>query len=140
MSKGRGRRKAHAILARDMQRPGGRERPGGTGSGEPFLPEIGEVYQIVSLVYGSSDPAGERPCVVVLVPRAPHQRIGIVTRTSDVNVEGVAHPKDVDLGLNRNGVFAGYNSVEQHLWSTANVRYLGRLHEPWLTKVLEMSQ
>ena len=50
MSERKGRAKARAILSRDMQRPGGRPRPGGTGDGGPFLPEVGEVYQIVTLI------------------------------------------------------------------------------------------
>ena len=139
MVKRNGRGRARAILARDMERLGGPERPGGTGDGLPYLPEVGEVYQINSLIQTSGDPKAERPCVVVAIPMAPHQRIGIVTRTSDTNVDGVAHPADDELKLNLDGVFAGYGSVEQQLWRSANVRYLGRLREPWLSDVLRMS-
>lgn len=140
MAKRRDRRKAHAVLARDMERSGGRERPGGTGDGAPFLPQAGEVYQVKTDIYMTFDPAAERPCVVVAVPMAAHQRIGIVTRTSDTVVDGVAHPADPSLDLDLDGVFAGYNSVEQQLWTSANVRYLGTLPDPWLTSVLEASQ
>lgn len=140
MAKQRGRGKAHAILARDMERPGGKERPGGTGDGAPFLPRAGEIYQVKTDIYMSFDPAAERPCVVVAVPTAAHHRIGIVTRTSDTDVDGVAHPADRSLNLDRDGVFVGYNSVEQQLWTSANVRYLGTLPDPWLTSVLEASQ
>lgn len=140
MSERKGRSKARAILARNMERPGGRPRPGGTGDGGPFLPEVGEVYQIDTLIKFSSDPKAERPCVVVSVPTAAHQRIGIVCRTSDTDVEGVSHPADPELDMNLDGVFAGLDSVEQQLWTAANVRYLGRLPDPWLTAVLEMSQ
>lgn len=140
MARRRGRRKAHAILARNMERPGGKERPGGTGDGEPFTPEVGEVYQIKTDIYMTFDPKAERPCVVVAVPMAAHQRIGIVTRTSDTDVDGVDYPADPNLDLDLDGVFAGYNSVEQQLWTSANVRYLGTLPDPWLTSVLEASQ
>ena len=140
MSERRGRAKARAILARDMERPGGRPRPGGSGDGEPYLPDVGEVYQILTLIKFSFDPKAERPCVVVGVPAAAHQRITIVCRTSDTDVQGVSHPADPDLEMNLNGVFAGLDSVEQQLWTSANVRYLGRLGDPWLTAVLEMSQ
>ena len=77
---------------------------------------------------------------MVSVPAAPHQRIMIVCRTSDTDVEGVSHPADRELDMNLDGVFAGLDSVEQGLWTSANVRFLGRLGDPWLTAVLEMSQ
>jgi len=140
MARRRDSRKAHAVLARNMERPGGKERPGGTGAGEPFMPEVGEVYQVKTDIYMTFDRKAERPCVVVAVPVAAHQRIGIVTRTSNTDVKGVDHPADLSLDLNLNGVFAGYNSVEQQLWTSANVRYLGTLPDPWLTSVLEASQ
>lgn len=140
MVKRKGRAKPHAILARDMERPNGQVRPGGMGDGKSFLPEIGEVFQINGLIHTSGDIKAERPCVVVAVPLATHQRIGIVTRTSNTNVSGVAHPADPDLDLNLAGVFAGYSSVEQQLWRSSNVRYLGRLPDPWLSLVLEASR
>lgn len=140
MAKRRDRGKAHAVLARDMERPGGKQRPGGTGDGGPFMPQVGEVYQVKTDIYMTFDPKAERPCVVVAIPMAPHQRIGIVTRTSDTDVDGVAHSADPSLNLNLDGVFSGYNSVEQQLWTSANVRYLGILPDPWLTSVLEASQ
>lgn len=133
------RARPHAILARDMERPGGRERPGGTGGGLPYLPEVGEVYQITALIQTSGDIKAERPCVVVAIPRAAHQRIGIVTRTSDTDMKGVPHPASLELDLNLDGVFAAYSSVEQQLWRSANVRYRGRLPEPWLSEVLELA-
>ena len=134
----RRRRKRHALLARDGASDDGPEDPSNPDARDaPFLPEVGAVYQVNTLIYASHDPAPERPAVVVAVPAVAHGRIQIVTRTSATIGGGVTHPPDPSLGLDLEGCFVGLNSVEQQLWTVANVRYLGLLPNPYLSAILE---
>lgn len=122
----RGRR-THAWLPKKKGEPG-----------EPFLPTVGEVYVVNSIVFTlGHDPASARPAVVIVVPVDPGSRfpIQIVTRTSKP-VPGVQHPADPALELNRDGVFADLVSVEQQLWRPENVLLRGKLSEPFLANVL----
>ncbi|WP_343946674.1 hypothetical protein [Williamsia maris] len=106
---------------------------------EPFLPEIGQVYQINTIAYTfGTDPAAERPAVVLTVPpvAGSFAPIQIVTRTSQ-SVPGVTHPADSALKLDKDGVFSTLGSVEQSLWQPGNVQLLGWLPNPYLTRVIE---
>jgi hypothetical protein len=106
--------------------------------GEPFLPKVGELYLISTIIYMCGhDPAADRPAVVICVPPEPASRspIQLVTRTSKA-VPGVKHPADASLELDRDGVFPDLVSVEQRLWSPQNVTRLGVLPEPFLSDVL----
>lgn len=124
----RPRRKGHALLPRSRGE-----------AGEPFLPEVGQVYQINTLIYSFGiDAAAERPAVVLTVPSVAGSfaPIQIVTRTSR-GAPGVLHPADAVLKLNKDGVFSTLVSVEQSLWRPGNVELLGLLTEPYLTLVVE---
>jgi hypothetical protein len=106
--------------------------------GEPFLPTVGELYVVDTVVFTlGQDPAAARPAVVVVVPAEPGSRfpIQIVTRTSKP-VPGIRHPADLSLNLDRDGVFADLASVEQQLWRPENVVLRGKLPEPFLSDVL----
>jgi hypothetical protein len=119
--------RSHAWLSQKKGQPG-----------EPFLPEVGELYLVSTIVYMCGyDPAADRPAVVIGVPAEPASRspIQLVTRTSKA-VPGVKHPADASLELDRDGVFSDLVSVEQQLWSPQNVRRLGVLPEPFLSDVL----
>ena len=125
-----------------MARSGGRSHAWLSGEkgepGEPFLPRVGELYLVSTIIYTfGHDPAADRPAVVICVPPEPASRspIQLVTRTSKA-VSGVKHPADVSLGLDRDGVFSDLVSVEQQLWSPQNVKRLGMLPEPFLCDVL----
>ncbi len=125
MSRGGGR--SHAWLARKKGE-----------SGEPFLPKVGELYLVSTIIYSfGHDPAADRPAVVICVPpeRASHSPIQLVTRTSNP-VPGVPHPADMSLGCDRDGVFSDLVSIEQQLWTPQNVECLGVLPEPFLSDVL----
>jgi hypothetical protein len=123
MSRGDGR--SHAWLA----------RPKGE-SCDPFLPQIGELYLVTTIIYGH-DPAADRPAVVLTVTAQPtHTPIQLVTRTSK-RVPGVPHPADTSLKCDRDGVFSDLVSVERQLWTPQNVEYLGVLPEPFLSAVVE---
>lgn len=125
MSRGGGR--SHAWLARKKGEPG-----------EPFLPTVGELYLVSTIIFSfGHDPAAERPAVVISVPpeRVSHSPIQLVTRTSKP-VPGVPHPADRSLRLDRDGVFSDLVSVERQLWRPQNVERLGILPEPFLSDVL----
>lgn len=125
MSRGDGR--SHAWLA---QKKG--------ESSEPFLPTVGELYRVTTIIYTfGHDPAADRPAVVLCAPppEVPHSPIQLVTRTSK-RVPGIAHPADMSLKCDRDGVFSDLVSVEKQLWTPQNVEYLGVLPEPYLSAVL----
>ena len=122
-------RRAHAWLAKVKGEPG-----------EPFLPKVGELYLITTTIFTlGNDPAASRPGVVVVVPTESGSRfpIQVATRTSQ-RVPGVPHPADRDLSsyLDKDGVFSDLMSVEQQLWRPENVKLLGELPEPYLSRVL----
>ena len=108
-------------------------------AGEPFLPKVGELYRVDTIIYSfGHDPAAARPAVVVCVPppSVRHSPIQLATRTSKSS-RGVPHPADLALGCDRDGVFSDLVSVEQQLWTPRNVEFLGVLQDPYLTSVLE---
>ena len=106
-------------------------------SDRPFLPEQGQLYLVNTLVYAGSDPAADRPAVVITaVPDEPsHRPIQIVTRTSQ-EVRGVLHPADESLKCDKDGVFSRLTSVERLLWTPRNVTYLGDLPDLYLAAVV----
>ena len=80
----RGGDRSHAWLARTKGE-----------SGEPFLPKVGELYLVNTIIYTfGHDPAAERPAVVISVPPelTSHSPIQLVTRTSK-RVAGIAAPR-----------------------------------------------
>lgn len=123
------RPRRHALLIPDLGPPG-----------PPYLPLVGEIYWVMSLLYSPSDPAPARPAVVVFVPAVatPTARIRIVTRTSET-VPGIAHPRDLANGLSYDGTFSELGSVLASSWRSGNVRPAGTLVEPFLGRVMEWS-
>jgi hypothetical protein len=119
------RRRSHALLSQ----LGGEQ-------GAPFLPEVGQLYLVRTIIYGY-DPAADRRAVVICVPSVPHSPVRIVTRTSQQTAPGVPHPADLALQCDLDGVFSNPASVEQQLWRPENVKLLGVLTDLYLTKVLE---
>jgi hypothetical protein len=122
-----GRTRSHAWLPQRKGEPG-----------PPFLPEVGQLYRVNTIIYTfGHDPAAERPAVVIGVPMSTikHTPIQLVTRSSKT-VPGVEHPADISLGCDRDGVFSDLVSVEQKLWRPENVVCLGVLPEPFLSRVL----
>ena len=124
----RPRRRTHALLPRPKGDPG-----------DPFVPEIGELYLVETRIFSlGADPAADRRAVVIGVPSYPGSRapIQVVTRTTQV-VSGIPHPADPGNGCDKDGVFADLASVERQLWRPENVARLGTLPEPFLSRVLE---
>jgi len=124
-------------MVRDQRRPHGLLARLTGDRGEPFLPEVGQLYRVNTLIYGQ-DKAAARPVVVVCVPpsQGPKSPIRIVTRTSK-HERGIKHPADKSLNLDRDGTFSVLVSAEQQLWRPENVQLLGVLPEPYLAQVIE---
>jgi hypothetical protein len=120
-------RKPHAVRVPDM---------GPLSSA--FTPRVGQLYWVMSLLYSSSDPAAARPAVVVGVssPRSLTARIRIVTRTSQ-GVDGVRHPRDLALRMDRDGVFSDVLSCLASSWRYGHVKLVGELGEPYLSEVIK---
>lgn len=124
----RRRRPTHALRTPDFGPPG-----------PPYLPQIGQMYLVRTLVYASHDPAAARRAVVVTVPATKFGRIQLVTRTTK-QVDGVPHAADLAIGCDEDGVFSELVGVEQPQWRSGNVVLLGVLREPTLSAVLEWAQ
>jgi hypothetical protein len=105
--------------------------------GAPFLPRVGELYRVRTLIYSSTDKAAVRPAVVLCVPPnlMPSSWIQVVTRSTQ-DVPGVKHPADNSLGLNSNGTFSRVMSIEAKLWQPGDVEPLGVLPEPYWSQVM----
>lgn len=109
------RKKAHATYVA----PTGPPSP-------PFIPAVGEVYWVDTLLYTASDPAPRRPAVVVDVPEPAHSPIRIATRTTNLEVRGVPHPAQPQWGLGE-GVFSDLNLVTKNEWCSPRVTLIGSL-------------
>ena len=107
--------------------------PSGPPSG-PFLPAVGELYWVDTLLYTASDPAHRRPAVVVDVPEPPHSPIRIATRTTNLDVRGVRHAAQPQWSL-QEGVFSDLNLVKKSEWRTPRVSLIGSLDASTLDAV-----
>ncbi len=93
---------------------------------DPYLPEVGEVYWVDSVIVQPVDKKSDRPALVVAVPASPLGRITVVTRTSNVKRQpGVASPRDDALGLNKSGVWGYLGTADAALWTPSMVTFLG---------------
>jgi hypothetical protein len=104
---------------------------------QPFLPVLGDLYWVSTVILWSGDKKPTRPVVVIEVPSDLFGRIALVTRTSDTTRKGVAHDPMPEIGLAKPGVFADYASTEAILWTPRNVQRLGALPAPVLANVLD---
>lgn len=122
------RRRRHALLAPDLG-------PFGT----PYLPVVGELYLVRTLLYSSTDPAPARRAVVVGVPSilTPAARIRLVTRTSDMKVPGVKHDRDLALDCDVDGVLSDLVSCLASSWRPGDVKLLGPLPQAVLDALMD---
>lgn len=103
---------------------------------EPFLPRVGELFLVRTVLFWSPDQHDNRPVVVFEVPPGQFDQIAIVTRTTQKGVPGIWHDRQPSLGLSQPGTFSRYARVERASWTPDNVRLLGRLDPETLRKVL----
>lgn len=104
----------------------------------PFLPSQGELYWINASIVWSGDRKPSRPVVVIEIPATIQGRIGVVTRTSQLDRKGIAHGAAPDAGLTKPGVFAEFHTVAAILWTPRNVGGpLGLLEEEVLSRIMD---
>jgi hypothetical protein len=125
---GSNQRRRHALLAPDLG-----------PYGPPYLPVVGELYLVRTLLYSSADPAPARRAIVVGVPSAltPTARVRLVTRTSDMTVPGFRHDRDMTVGCNLDGVFSDPVSCLASSWRPGDVKLLGLLTHGMVDSLLE---
>jgi hypothetical protein len=103
----------------------------------PFLPAVGELYRIQTIIVQPPDQHNTRPVVIVSCPRDLTGRISFVCRTSDTSAKGIAHSRDRSLGLSKAGVFDRLRSTEAQLWTPRNVAKLGLLESALVSEIIE---
>lgn len=101
------------------------------------LPTVGEVYKVRGDVQIPSDKKWDRRAVVVGVPRDVDGRVRIVTRTSDVQRNGVPSANDPTLGFDLEGMWGYYRSVEVRLWVPPSIKYVGVLDVTVVNAIFE---
>lgn len=101
--------------------------------------EPGDVFLVPPKLYNPDDPKELRPIVATLVELSPNGDVHLVARTSDTDAEGVDHPRDTALGLDRDGVWEPMpHRIWRPLLDERNVERLGTLEEPYWSRVLKM--
>jgi mRNA-degrading endonuclease toxin of MazEF toxin-antitoxin module len=104
---------------------------------EPFLPMVGDLYWVNTIIFWSSDRKRTRPVVVIESPPDRFGRIMMVTRTSDTTCKGVFHDAMPEIGLTKPGVFRSLASTAASLWTPRNVRRLGPLPAATFDKIVD---
>jgi hypothetical protein len=102
----------------------------------PFLPSLGQVYLVATALFQPPDKKPRRPFVVVDAPLTLRGRIAVVARTTDTDVDGIAHGADPALNLDKDGVFAWLKSTEAQLWTPRNALLYGQLPPLVLQQVM----
>ncbi len=102
----------------------------------PFLPSLGQVYLVATVLFQPPDKKPRRPFAVVEAPLSLRGRIAVVARTTDTDVDGVRHDADPALSLDQDGVFALLKSVEAQEWTPRNVLLYGQLPPAVLQQVM----
>jgi mRNA-degrading endonuclease toxin of MazEF toxin-antitoxin module len=104
--------------------------------GPAFLPAVGDMYWVDTLLYTPADKAHRRPAVVLEVPEPAHSPIRIATRTTDLEVRGVRHAAQPQWGL-EDGVFSDLNHVKKDEWCSPRVTPIGALDGDTMNAVRE---
>ena len=102
----------------------------------PFLPVVGDLYRVRTIIVQPPDKHDTRPFVVVASPANLLGRISLVCRTSDTSADGISHARDRRLGLTKDGVFNRLRSTEAQLWTPRNVTRLGPLERQLMEQVV----
>jgi mRNA-degrading endonuclease toxin of MazEF toxin-antitoxin module len=103
----------------------------------PFLPAVGDLYWVETIIFWSGDWKPTRPVVVLESPSNRFGRIIMVTRTSDTARKGVFHDAMPEIGLSRPGVFRNLVSAAASVWTPRNVRRLGQLPAATFDKIMD---
>lgn len=104
--------------------------------GSAFLPAVGDMYWVDTLLYTPADKAHRRPAVVLEVPEPAHSPIRIATRTTNLEVRGVRHAVQPQWALEE-GVFSDLNHVKKDEWRSPRVTPVGALDSVTMDAVRE---
>lgn len=102
-----------------------------------FLPDVGDLYWVKSIIFWSGDRKPTRPVVVLESPPDRFGRILMVTRTSDTSRKGVFHDAMPEIGLTKPGVFRNLVSAAASVWTPRNVQHLGSLPAATFDKIMD---
>jgi hypothetical protein len=104
------------------------------------LPEVGDVFMTDTLIFVNGDHALERPVVVVRAPRRAVDYVAVIQRSSTAKTqEGVDHPKDAALGLNKDGRWVlDYHRARRCDEFLAASTLRGRLDRAYLEPLIAM--
>lgn len=102
--------------------------------------EVGGLYRIDTVLLSGVDPKPRRPAVVIALPPYGLSDLPVLGRTSDTTVRGIDHPRNLALGLTKDGVF-GYRYLRhidaRHFTASPHaVDFLGMLEDEYFAKVL----
>lgn len=103
-------------------------------------PVRGGLYQVRTALLSGTDPKPTRPVVVIALPPVGLPDVPVITRTSDTSERGVFHPRNLALGLSKDGVF-GYRYLrsidERYFRVTDAVAFLGMLEQGCFDQIIQ---
>lgn len=102
----------------------------------PFLPNAGEVYWVNTEVLYGRDPKPDRPVLVVGVPQSTSEKITVVTRTTDLTQPGAFSAADLNLDLNKPGIWSRPRTARVSMWFPPRVRWCGVVDRSELEEVI----
>lgn len=104
------------------------------------LPELGDVFMTATLVFTDGDHAVERPVVIVRPPRHTLDYLTVIQRSSTATTQrGVDHPRDLVLGLERDGRWVlEYQRAARCDQFLSAATFSGRLPDKYLEPLVEM--
>jgi hypothetical protein len=104
------------------------------------LPEVGDVFMTATLIFTNGDHAIERPVVVVRAPRHKLDYLTVIQRSSTATTQrGVDHPRDLALGLDRDGRWVlDYQRAARCDEFVSAATHAGRLPDAYLDPLVEM--
>ena len=102
----------------------------------PFLPNAGDVYWVNTRVLNGKDLKPDRPVLVLSVPRSTSEKIIVVTRTTDLTQPGAFSDADLNLDLNKPGIWSRPRIAELSMWFPPRVRWCGAVDRSELEAVV----
>ena len=102
---------------------------------KPYLPNPGDVYWVNTVVLYRYDPKPHRPVLVLGVLKPTSEDIAVVTRTTDLTLEGVYSAADPSLRLNKPGVWAYRRNAKLSQWMFPLVKWRGAVSHAELEAV-----
>ena len=114
-----------------------REPQGRGHEQRPVHPRVAGVYKVQAHVFPFGDKKQSRPVVVMCEPIVGLDEVWVWTRTSQRG-SGIHHPKNVTLGLDKDGWFAELNLkrvAARYLRDRRTARYTGQLEPEYFDQL-----